>query len=545
MSNQAGNGGSQPPSPESQPTEQTATQFPVQNWERYELQEILGKGGMGVVYKAWDPVLHRHVAIKFIQKESPDYNKRLLIEARAQARIEHDFICKVFEAGEVQGKLYIAMQLIQGAPLNEIQKELTIEEKVQLMKKTAEAIHAAHESSVIHRDIKPANIMAHKTGRNEWRPCIMDFGLAREIQTDGLTTTGIVMGTPCYIAPEQVKGNQIDSRTDVYGLGATLYELLTGRPPFQGKNPVEILYKVVHEDPPRPSTLNPFVSEKLERTVMKCLRKDPAQRYASAQSLANALKELLESGDVTAAPKNQVRKKILIAVAIALFAIMGGVFLIREKKDFGFATKVEENRKAGSQSQQKPPAKQKLATISMSSANNITLHFDDYDIKDLFKAMGSTTGYNIILDPEVSGRISISIQDVPIHDALKIICKRHNLGYTIVSKNIRVAPISKLRQEEADNQFRPQVEPIISKDDPLNERLSIDFKEINLVDLFRFIADVTGYDVVVDPEIKGKATFKVTETRIEDTLKMVCEEHNLKYTIQGKVIHISKKSAKP
>jgi serine/threonine protein kinase len=313
-------------------------------------------------------------------------------------------------------------KLIQGAPLNEIQNELTIKEKVQIIKKIAEAIHTAHQSSVIHRDIKPVNIMAYKTGANVWRPCIMDFGLAREIETDGQSTTGIVMGTPCYIAPEQAKGSQLDSRTDVYGLGATLYELLTGRPPFQGKNPVETLYKVIHEDPVLPSTLNPFVSNKMERIVMKCLRKDPAKRYASAQSLAAALEELLESGDITVDPKNQMRKKIFSLVAVALFLIMGVLFLLRDEKDFGLAKKVEENRKTESQSQQKSLAKQKLATISMSHAGNITLHFDDYDIKDLFKAIGSTTGYNIILDPEVSGNTSISLNDVSIHDALKIVC---------------------------------------------------------------------------------------------------------------------------
>ena len=143
---------------------------------------------------------------------------------------------------------------------------------------------------------------------------------------------------------------------------------------------------------------------------------------------------------------------------------------------------------------------------------------------------------------------SIEIRGLQLNGGLadlKIICERHNLGYAIVGRNIRVAPISKLRKEEADKQFRPQVDPIITEHNPLNERLSIDFKEISLVDLFQFIADMSGYDLVVDPEIKGKATFKVTETRIGDALKMVCEQHNLKYTIEGKVIHVSKKSAKP
>ena len=232
-------------------------EFPVENWDRYEFVSVLGQGGMGVVFKARDRRLGRVVALKFIRSSDADMVARFQREARAQARIDHPAICKVFEVGEVDGKAYIAMQFVDGQSLEGAFARLRLPEKVQLIRDAAEAIHEAHRQGIIHRDIKPANIMVEQAADGRLRPVVMDFGIAREgTQNSGLTEAGMVMGTPNYMSPEQASGaiEQIDRRSDVYSLGATLYELLTDRPPLIGDGIVDVLFKVVQVDPPPPAS---------------------------------------------------------------------------------------------------------------------------------------------------------------------------------------------------------------------------------------------------------------------------------------------------
>ncbi|MFY0564387.1 protein kinase domain-containing protein [Archangium lansingense] len=267
-------------------------EFPVPHWERYEFLEPLGSGGMGEVYKARDRRLGRVVALKFIRGADPDKVMRFLQEARAQARIDHPNVCKVYEVGEVGGKAYIAMQLIGGERLDKAALGMSLPEKVQVLKEVAEAIHEAHRLGVIHRDLKPSNIMVERGEDGRCFPVVMDFGLAYDIgQGHGLTQTGALMGTPSYMAPEQARGEvrSIDRRSDVYSLGATLYELLSGVVPFTGDSIMGTLQKVLHEEPPSPRAHVPQLPGDLEVITLKCLSKEPDQRYPSARALAEDL----------------------------------------------------------------------------------------------------------------------------------------------------------------------------------------------------------------------------------------------------------------
>jgi tetratricopeptide (TPR) repeat protein/predicted Ser/Thr protein kinase len=280
------------PASASGPSMTADTGFPIQHWDRYEFLELLGRGGMGEVYKARDRRLDRIVALKFIRGADPDRVMRLLQEARAQARINHPNVCKVYEVGEAGGKAYIAMQFVGGHGLDRVATEMALSEKVQVLQEVSAAVHEAHRLGVIHRDLKPSNIMVERSEDGRYLPVVMDFGLAYEVHHGhGLTQTGALMGTPSYMAPEQARGEtrSIDRRSDVYSLGATLYELLAGVAPFTDATAVGTLAKVLHEEPPPLRARVPHLASDLETIVLKCVSKEPDQRYPSARALAEDL----------------------------------------------------------------------------------------------------------------------------------------------------------------------------------------------------------------------------------------------------------------
>ncbi|MBL9040398.1 MAG: serine/threonine protein kinase [Myxococcales bacterium] len=271
--------------------------FLQKDWYRYEFLRLLGQGGMGVVYAARDRKLGRKVALKFLLGVGEAQTQRFLQEARAQARLHHANICEVYEVGEVDGRSYIAMQLVEGQSLQQAAPSLSLVDKIQLLRVTALAVHEAHRLGIIHRDLKPSNIMVERVVDGSLRPVVMDFGLARESgENQGLTESGAVIGTPAYMPPEQARGQSrhLDRRADVYSLGATLYELLTGGPPFKGQEVVDVILAVLNEDPKPLRTLLPELPADLETITLKCLAKEPAQRYDSTRALAEDLERYID-----------------------------------------------------------------------------------------------------------------------------------------------------------------------------------------------------------------------------------------------------------
>lgn len=316
--------------------------FPVANWSRYQFVQFLGSGGMARVYKAFDPVLKRHIALKFIHGNNPQLSQRFLREAQAQARVDHENVCKIYEEGEVQGKLYIAMQFIDGQTLDRLRETLTVEEKVAVIRDVAEGIHTAHRLGLIHRDIKPGNVMVEHREKG-YHPYVMDFGLARATETEvEITSAGFAVGTPPYMSPEQASGStELDRRSDVYSLGATLYAILTGHAPFEGPTITAILTSIATGDPKPIRSFVPDIPRDLETIVMKCLEKDPLHRYDSARSLADDLQRFLDGDPIQAKPatftdrmtkkikKNRAAFTIAIAALVIVLALAGSALYTR------------------------------------------------------------------------------------------------------------------------------------------------------------------------------------------------------------------------
>ncbi len=311
------------------------------DWTRYRVERLLGRGGMGTVYKAFDPTLGRYVALKFLHRNDDGQTERFLHEARAQARIAHPHVCQVHEVGEVEGRPYIAMQYIDGRSLGEICEELSVETKARLVRDVARAIHAAHKNGLIHRDLKPGNILLARDEAGTLHPFVVDFGLALEQDENALTRTGMISGTPAYISPEQAQGRPLDRRTDVYSLGVVLYELLAGSPPFKSANLARVLVELVQEDAKPLRQIDPTIPEDLETIVAKCLEKDPARRYETARDLAEDLDRFLEGDPILARPtgwlyragKRLRKNKALAAVSVAAVLALAivGALSVREQ----------------------------------------------------------------------------------------------------------------------------------------------------------------------------------------------------------------------
>ncbi len=296
---------------------------------RYQILELLGSGGTGEVYRARDAQLDRVVALKVLRGEDPRLLARLLREARAQARVPHAHICEVYEVGQQEGRTFIAMRLIEGETLDRAAARMSLEEKVETFLAVAEAVQAAHRHGLIHRDLKPGNVMVERAG-GRWHPFVLDFGLALELEAPGLTASGTLQGTPAYMAPEQVAGGPeaLDRRADVYSLGAMLYQILAGRPPFRGDSPVAVMMEALHNDPPPLRRSAPGIPADLEVIAGKCLEKEPARRYGSARLLAEDLERFLTGEPVLARPPSfgyRLRRKLerhRVAAAVAAVSLL-------------------------------------------------------------------------------------------------------------------------------------------------------------------------------------------------------------------------------
>ncbi len=305
----------------------------------FVIERELGRGGMGVVYQAWQPQLARPVAIKVVSVSAgvgTENRRRWLREAQAIGRVRHRNVVQLHEAGEQDGCLYLVLDLITGGSLAErITGPLPARVAVELMVAVARAVDYIHKEGMLHLDIKPSNILLDGLRDGPWdqvTPMLADFGIARAGDDPGATATGPIGlgGTPSFMAPEQIAGDRagIGPRSDVFALGATLYSLLTGRPPFQAASVIETLDLVRTRDPAPPRTLVPGLPRDLDTISLTCLRKDPRRRYASAEAFADDLERWLGGFPIRARPVSKLehavrwcRRRPAFASLLAIFAL--------------------------------------------------------------------------------------------------------------------------------------------------------------------------------------------------------------------------------
>src|SRR5438552_16885350 len=328
----------------------------------YELLEEIGRGGQGVVYRARQKSLNRTVALKVIglgQWATEAHLKRFRLEAEAAARLDHPCIVPIHEVGERDGCCYFSMNFIAGGQLDQVVRDtpMSTRQAAELIAKVARTVHYAHEHGIQHRDIKPGNILLDKKGE----PHLTDFGLARLVETEStVTRTKEVLGTPSYMAPEQAVGEtgKLTSATDVYGLGAVLYQPLTGQPPFAGGTTYETIRLLLETEPRQPRFLNPKVDRDLSAICLICLEKDPRRRYSSALSLAEDLERWVKHEPIQARHtgvfargakwvRRNPTSALLAASLIAMVAAAGWIVwkseLIRQPPTTGIAVLPFEN----------------------------------------------------------------------------------------------------------------------------------------------------------------------------------------------------------
>ncbi len=300
----------------------------------YQVIETIAKGGMGIVFKARQRKLNRIVAIKMIlagQFAHETDVERFYTEAEAAAALSHPNIVKIYEIGEVQGQHFFSMEYIEGHSLSELVREnpLAPRRAAEFVRTIAETMQFAHEKGIVHRDLKPSNVLVD----TQERPLITDFGLAKHQENESqLTVSGAVIGTPSYMPPEQAegKGSLIGPQSDLYSLGAILYELVTGRPPFRAASPFETIRQVIEDEPLSPRLVNPGVPQDLETICLKCLQKDPARRYATSQELADELGRFLRGEPILARPISSLARfwRLCRRYPVAASAIAAAVLLL-------------------------------------------------------------------------------------------------------------------------------------------------------------------------------------------------------------------------
>jgi serine/threonine protein kinase len=310
---------------------------PKNRMGKFILIDELGRGGMGVVHRAWQEDLQRIVALKILTITDDEFKKRFLLEARINSKLKHANIVSVHELGEENNRAFFTMDFVEGATLDSLikPKRPPIKYMLDLLRKVAEALHSAHQQGVIHRDIKPGNILLGEDGE----PFLSDFGLARDISADlNLTNSGDIIGTPRYMSPEQARGKQrlVDARSDVFSMGVVLYEGVTGKTPFLGQTILSLLNNIVKQVPVRPSRVAHGIPKDVDTIVMKCLEKDPRRRYQTALDLARDINRYLSGKPIVARPVGGVQqaarwmkaRPLWVGAVVAAIPILILVFLL-------------------------------------------------------------------------------------------------------------------------------------------------------------------------------------------------------------------------
>jgi len=307
------------------------------NYGRYQVVDEIGQGSMGVVYRAHDPQINRHIALKLLRQDrvtSEELVQRFFKEAQAMGGLSHPNIATVYDTGQDHGTIFIAMEILRGTSLKDLmrEKKLNLNEIVHIGVQVAEALDFAHRKGIVHRDIKPSNIIIDPNGNAK----ITDFGIAH-IEDPTLTQQtipGQILGTPLYMSPEQVMSNPVDGRSDLYSLGVILYEMTTGTPPFKGDNIAAIFQSILQETPREPELDGSAVSRNLSNLIMKSLNKDPAKRFQTGLEMAQPLKGCLQrrqSDTVRGVRRPAKRKRIfpaILAAIILIIAAAGAVYFL-------------------------------------------------------------------------------------------------------------------------------------------------------------------------------------------------------------------------
>jgi serine/threonine-protein kinase len=311
---------------------------------RYQLQEQLGEGGMAVVYKAYDPSIDRTLAIKFLREErcfDPDYRTRFLREAKAAGILSHANIATVFDVGEVDNRPYIVMEMLDGEPMDEVMKSgerLPVDKVLTYGIQLAKALGYAHSKGIVHRDVKPSNIVRLK---NSDTLKMMDFGIARieNKEVTQQTQMGEVLGTPQYMSPEQVLGNPVDARSDLFSLGVVLYQMVTDKKPFDAETLGTLLFRIATEPPPSLEELAPDIPAALRHTIAKLLEKKPERRFQSGKELTAALIKILKEVEEAAARENmprivplRVKWTMLMALAVTVTMVISSAVIYKKQQ---------------------------------------------------------------------------------------------------------------------------------------------------------------------------------------------------------------------
>jgi serine/threonine-protein kinase len=316
---------------------------------RYELEELVGSGGMSNVFRAHDRLLERTVALKILHEQytrDEDYVERFRREARAVAQLAHPNIVTVIDRGEQEGRQFIVFEYVEGENLKQLSARgpLDPREAIRLSLQVARALSFAHDRGLVHRDVKPQNVLLNDDGQAK----VTDFGIARSLDVHGVTQTGTVLGTSDYIAPEQARGQKVDPKTDIYSLGAVLYELLTGEVPFSGDNFVAVAMRHVSEPPPSVLAHRPDCPVRLDLAIQRAMAKDPADRFASMDEFCAELEACLaeldgrdaDSATMIVPPPTRPRRArhqreqrrfplgIILVVALAALLVAGGAYLL-------------------------------------------------------------------------------------------------------------------------------------------------------------------------------------------------------------------------